>query len=172
MIRLVLAGNTYGIKDQLKAAGFRWNPSRKAWTITVEDQTEADSMACAYAVDDVRATTEEISDPNERKYFIKESWQFNLESMHDKIWCLIYDIQDHKIELPFTVAGKTINSEGDMYDLMNEVDDLLGAARHKVTGREYGRIREVVAWRVNARYTTCMANGMSEADAGLCFEDM
>lgn len=108
-----------------------------------------------------------------RKYYVKGSWIFNLESMHDKIWCLIYDMQDGALTCPFEVAGKVINDESDLYELMDEADQLAWIASHrKVTGKEYGRIKQIVSWRVNQRYAVCMASGMSERDAGRCFEDM
>lgn len=172
MIRLTIAGNTYAIKEQLKADGFRWNASRKVWGKVFDNQTDADTAAKGYENAGIRTETAEVSNPDERKYFIKESWLFNLESMHDKVWCLIYDIRENKIACPFEVAGKTINDEDDMFALMDEIDNLTGAARHRVTGKEYGRIRDIVSWRVNARYLTCIANGLSEKEAGLCFEDM
>lgn len=110
---------------------------------------------------------------NERKYRIKESWRFNLESMNDKLWCLEYDYQDGELQLPIEVAGTIINDEDDFASLREECQDLLDAARYrKVTGKEFGRIKEIVEWRVNARYMRCMAAGMSERDAGKCFEDI
>ncbi len=110
---------------------------------------------------------------NERKYRIKESWRFNLESMNDKLWCLEYDYRDGLIQLPIEVAGTVIADEDDFDTLREECQELLDAARfRKVTGKEFGRIKEIVEWRVNARYMTCMASGMSERDAGRCFEDM
>lgn len=109
----------------------------------------------------------------ERKYFVKQGWIFNLESMHDKCYCLMYDIEDGKIELPINVAGKTINDEDDLNDLMHEAEDLeWKAKRGRVTSREYGRIKAIVEWRVMARYARCINAGMSEQDAGMCFADM
>lgn len=108
-----------------------------------------------------------------KKYFVKSGWIFNLEAMHDKIWCLIYDVRDGVIECPFEVAGKTINGEEDLQDLLDEASELEWAAKSgKVTGKQYGRIKDIVGWRVNARYAACMAAGMNERDAGACFEDM
>lgn len=108
-----------------------------------------------------------------RKYFVKQGWIFNLEAMHDKIWCLIYDIQEGELSLPFEVAGKMIQSTGELYDLLDEADKLEWTAkRGKVTSKEYGRIKQMVGWRVNQRYAACVASGMDERDAGLCFEDM
>ena len=110
---------------------------------------------------------------DERKYLIKESWIFNLESMHDKLYCVIYDIQDSKLQLPVSICGKKIESEEDVMDLIDEAGNLEWIAKSRmVTGKEYGRIKELVTWRVEQRYATCMANGMDERDAGECFDDL
>jgi hypothetical protein len=42
----------------------------------------------------------------QRKYRVKMSWIFNLESMQDRLWCIEYDIEEGKIQLPIEVAGK------------------------------------------------------------------
>ena len=108
-----------------------------------------------------------------RKYCVKESWIFNLESMNDKCWCLIYDMEDGLIETPFEVAGKTINDISDLHELMEEAEKLEWIAKsRKVTSKEYGRIKEIVSWRVGQRYMTCLAHGMNEQQAGECFGDM
>lgn len=108
-----------------------------------------------------------------RKYFVKGSWIFNLEAMHDKVWCLIYDIQEGKLACPFKVAGKTIHDTGDLHDLLEEAEELeWRAKRGKVTSKEYGRIKALVSWRVEQRYYACINSGMAERDAGLCFTDM
>jgi hypothetical protein len=109
----------------------------------------------------------------QRKYRVKMSWIFNLESMQDRLWCIEYDIEEGKIQLPIEVAGKQIKDIDELADLREECSDLEWTAKSgKVTGKEYGRIKQIVEWRVNARYMTCMANGMSERDAGACFEDL
>lgn len=106
----------------------------------------------------------------ERKYFVKQNWIFNLESMHDRIWCLIYDIEDGKCE-SVHLLGKDMTI-GDLYALMNECDDLAWKAhRGKVTGKEYGRIKAISDERNMMRYATCLANGDSEEDAGMAFFD-
>lgn len=108
-----------------------------------------------------------------RKYYVKQSWIFNLESMHDRVWCMIDDIREGKLTCPFDVAGKTINDEDDLMELLNEAGELEWRAKSgKVTGKEYGRIKKIVEWRVMARYATCLASGMDERRAGVCFEDM
>lgn len=168
-----LTGNTFSIKGELKECGFRWNANKRVWYKVIEDDEErAYSLAEAYTANGVYGEVHLKTDKDERKYFIKESWLFNLESMHDRIWCLIYDMRENKIALPFEVAGKTINNEHDLFSLMDEAEELQFKAHGKVTGKEYARIKEIVSWRVIARYAACMAAGMDEADAGRCFEDM
>lgn len=36
---VAISGNTYPVKDQLKALGAKWNPDQKAWMV---DETKAD----------------------------------------------------------------------------------------------------------------------------------
>jgi len=109
----------------------------------------------------------------ERKYRVKGSWIFNLESMSDHIWCIIYDAEEGKIRFPISVAGKLIKDEDGLYELKDECFELEWAAKsRKVTGREYGRIKAIVEYRVMARYTRCLNSGMSESMAGECFADM
>ena len=176
MVELRLSGNTFSIKEELKAEGFRWNADKRVWykVFDENDSERAYALADAYVANGVYGDVHQKSSiaANERKYFVKESWLFNLESMHDRIWCLIYDMRENKIALPFEVAGKTINDEDDLLSLMDEAEELQFKAHGKVTGKEYARIKEIVSWRVNARYAACMAAGMDEADAGRCFEDM
>lgn len=106
-------------------------------------------------------------------YHIKEGWIFNLEAMHDKLWCLIYDLRDGNLTLPIQIAGTDINSEEDLYALQEESENLEWIAKsRKVTSKEYGRIKQLVNWRVEQRYATCLANGMAENQAGLCFDDL
>ena len=114
-----------------------------------------------------------MSSQDVRKYRIKEDWRFNLESMHDKLWCLEYDYRDGELQLPIEVAGTVIKDEDDFEALREECQELLDAACfRKVTGKEYGRIKEIVEWRVMARYCRCLEAGMSEKDAGVCFQDI
>ena len=109
----------------------------------------------------------------ERKYRVKEGWIFNLEAMHDKLHCIGYDLDDGTIKGPITILGYTIADSDDIQPLIDECSDLEWAAKsRKVTGKEYGRIKEIAEWRVNQRYATCLANGMDEAKAGACFEDL
>ena len=110
---------------------------------------------------------------NERKYFVKQSWIFNLESMHDKLSVIEIDLDEGNLKFPIEVVGKIINNYTDLYDLRDEASELEWIAKsRKVTSKEYGRIKVMVEWRVMQRYATCMASGMAESDAGLCFTDM
>lgn len=173
MIKVIVAGNTYSIRYELKEQGFRWHPEAKVWYKLFDDSDKADAEAFKSHWIGVTVETEHIEGKKqEKKYMVKESWIFNLESMHDKAFCLIYDLQEGKITAPFTVAGKTINSEDDLYALIDEADTLRWKASRGVNGKDYGRIKEIVEWRVGARYARCLASGMSEAEAGRCFEDM
>lgn len=108
-----------------------------------------------------------------RKYYVKGSWIFNLESMNDRLWCIIYDIREGEVQLPIEIAGKICNDEDDVHDLMEECEDLEWIAKsRKVTGKEYGRIKQIAEWRIGARYMACLNAGMDESEAGRCFEDM
>ena len=178
MITLTLAGKTYSIKEELKAEGFRWNPTSKVWQKNFDDSESdrVERLANAYIDNGVLGTVTRKADPSkvEKHYMVKESWIFNLESMDDKCWVIAQDIREGKIQLPIKIAGRTINSEDDVWAIRDEADELRSKAWSSkgVTGKEYGRIKEIVGWRVEVRYANCMASGMSESDAGRCFEDM
>ena len=93
--------------------------------------------------------------------------------MHDKLWTLENDIDEGRLQFPFTIANKEIKNWDDFESLRNECYDMEYIAKsRKVTSREYDRIRSIVAWRVETRYAVCMAAGMSESEAGKCFADM
>lgn len=175
MIKLILTGNTYGIRYEIKGKGFRWHPDFKAWYKLFNDADKADAEAIAkeYGRNGVQAKLETIEGKvKEKRYPVKESWLFNLESMHDKIFCLSYDMREGKLTTPFVVANTTINDEDDLFALLDEADTLRCKASRPVSGKDYGRIKELVTWRVEQRYARCMAGGMSESDAGRCFEDI
>lgn len=109
----------------------------------------------------------------ERKYFVKGSWIFNLESMHDKLFCIEYDVDEGKLNFPFEIAGTKINSYADLSSLRAECEEYAYIAKcRKVTSKEYGRIKKLVMWRVNVRYARCLESGMSEKNAGMCFADL
>ena len=177
--QLIATGNTYALRNSLKKDGFRWNPTRKAWTKIYETENEQEqpeaiqTLIDAYEDNGVSFIIHTLSDPNERKYFVKESRIFNLESMHDKLWCIEYDLQEGKLQFPLRIANTDINNWEDLNNFRNECYDLEDIAKsRKVTGKEYGRIGEIVAWRVEVRYNRCLEAGMSEREAGRCYEDM
>ena len=108
-----------------------------------------------------------------QKYWVKMAWRFNLESMNDKLWCVIYDVEEGKLVLPVEIAGTTCRTVDDIYALKEECAELCWASQsRRVTGKEYGRIKQIVNWRVYARYATCVASGMEERFAGECFADL
>ena len=108
-----------------------------------------------------------------RKYWVKQNWIFNLEAMDDILHCIIYDIQDGILNCPVEIAGTKCNDEDDVFSLIEEAHNLQWTAKcGKVTGKEYGRIKQMVEWRVMQRYLRCMSSGMSESDAGVCFSDL
>ena len=110
---------------------------------------------------------------NDRKYFVKRGWIFNLEAMHDKLYCIIYDLEEKTLSLPLNICGTEITDIDQIYDMIEEASDLEWIAKsRKVTSKEYGRIKQMVEWRVIQRYARCMESGMSEREAGRCFEDM
>lgn len=115
-----------------------------------------------------------MSEPKyDRKYRVKEDWIFNLESMHGTLYCIKDDLEDEKIDFPITIAETKITDFDDLYHLIEECETLEWTAKNrKVTGKEYGRIKEIVNWRVEQRYFRCLASGMSERDAGECFRDL
>lgn len=176
MKKLTLSGNTFSIKEELKAEGFRWNPTNKTWSKNFEDETRANELRDAYESNGVYGSISEVQKSekkNEKKYFVKESWIFNLESMHDKLWVLENDIDEGRLQFPFDVAGKTIRNYSDLEDFRQECYEAEYLAKSgKVTGKEYGKIKRIVGWRVMQRYTACMTSGMEESKAAACFEDL
>ena len=44
MTTIAITGNTYPVKDQLKALGARWNPDAKAWMISEEKADQARAL--------------------------------------------------------------------------------------------------------------------------------
>ena len=173
MIKVFVTGKTYDIRNTLKLQGFRCNATAKAWIMDFNDseKQDVDDLKNRWAGVEVR-TKQVDGDAKEKRYPVKESWLFNLESMHDKIFCLSYDMREGKLTTPFVVANTTINDEDDLFTLLDEADNLRYKASRPVSGKDYGRIKELVTWRVEQRYARCMASGMSESDAGKCFEDI
>ena len=175
MLEIRLEGNTYSIKGELKEQGFRWNPQLKAWTKRFEDNENerVNRLANAYEANGVYGSVKRVAGADEKKYMVKESMIFNLEAMHDKLWCIEYDLREGKLQFgTFEVAGKVINSYDDLDEIRDEAAKLEWIAKSRsVTGKEYGRIKEITGWRVMQRYARCLASGMSEKDAAMCFAE-
>ena len=105
----------------------------------------------------------------QRKYYVKMNYRFNLDSMHDHIWCAIYDIEDGVCE-KVHLMGEEMDLDR-LYEFLEEVSDLQSKAFGKVTGKEYGRIKAISDERNMIRYATCRAHGMNESDAQYAFFD-
>ena len=106
---------------------------------------------------------------NERKYWVKQNMRFNLDSMHDHVWCLIYDMEDGLYDT-VELLGEQMDVDR-LYELKDELEELSVKAWGKVTGKEYGRIKEISDERNLIRYAMCINSGMSESDASLAFFD-
>lgn len=48
-----------------------------------------------------------------RKYWIKQTWIFNLESMHDKLWCIEDDLREGASKISDIIPGMVDNSRFD-----------------------------------------------------------
>lgn len=106
----------------------------------------------------------------ERKYWVKMNWRFNLDSMHTSLWLIREDMIDGKIETA-EIMGETMDYDR-LEEFMEEVDNLLLASQtRKVTGKEYGRIKAISDERNLWRYTRCIESGMSDYEAGYAFFD-
>jgi hypothetical protein len=109
----------------------------------------------------------------QRKYWVKRSWIFNLESMNDKLWCIVYDMRDGLITEPVEIAGHVLRDEDEVLEFKEMVNELEWTAKSgRVTGKEYGLIADIVNWRVLQRYLSCVNGGMTESRAGECFSDL
>jgi hypothetical protein len=104
----------------------------------------------------------------ERKYWVKASYRTNLDTFITKCYCIRYEMEDGEYD-EIELLGKKYDIET-IYDLIDECQQLLGIANcGKVTGREYGRIKQISEFRDYQRYATCIANGMSEDKASYAF---
>ena len=107
-----------------------------------------------------------------KKYRIKMDWIANLDSMHEKLWCIGDDLDEGRLIGPITILGKQYSASYELQPLIDECDELAWAAkRGLVTGSQFGRIKTLVTWRVEQRYFTCLAHG-PESEAALCFNDL
>ena len=103
----------------------------------------------------------------ERKYLVKENYRFNLDSMINLVHCCIYDIEDGKTE-KVELLGEEMDIPR-LEQLLEELYDLNSKAYYRVTGKEYGRIKQISDERNLIRYIKCINAGMSENDASLAF---
>ncbi len=102
-----------------------------------------------------------------RKYYVNAGMRTNLETMLTKIELLEYDMIDntiHSVELMDKVYD--LDNIGELKD---ELRSLITLAYDKVTGKEYGRIKQISDYRDCMRYATCIDNGLSEEDSSYAF---
>lgn len=104
-----------------------------------------------------------------KKYYVKLNYRFNLDSMRVHVMNLIDGIRDGKFET-VELMGETMD-EYRLETFKEELEDLMAKAYYPVCGKDYGRIKLISDERNRIRYVTCIANGMSESDAGSCFFD-
>ena len=105
-----------------------------------------------------------------KTYYCNSSMKFNLDSMITLVQNIRYDLRDGEIESA-EICGKKVTWEN-VDELLDELYDLHGKALFRtVTGKEYGRIKQIQEERQMIRYCKCLAAGMSEQDAGLAFTD-
>ncbi len=104
----------------------------------------------------------------ERKYWVKATYRTNLDTFITKCHCIRYDMEDGEYD-EIELIGKRYNIDT-IANLIEECQELLSSACFgKVTGREYGRIKEISEFRDYQRYATCIASGMSEEKASYAF---
>lgn len=104
----------------------------------------------------------------ERKYWVKASYRTNLDSFITKCHCIRYDMEDGKYD-EITLMGKRYDIDT-IWELIEECQMLLGQANcGRVTGKEFGRIKQISEFRDYQRYATCLARGMSEEKASYSF---
>ena len=104
-----------------------------------------------------------------KKYYVKQNYRFNMDSMRVHVMNLIDDIRDGEFET-VELMGETMD-EYRLEEFKEEIEDLLTKAWHPVCGKDYGRIKAISDERNMIRYITCKAKGMDESDAGSCFFD-
>ena len=104
-----------------------------------------------------------------KKYFVKHSYRFNLDSMRIHVMNIIDDIRDGKYETAELMGEKM--DEDRLIEFKDEIEDLMMKAYGPVCSKDYGRIKAISDERNMIRYATCMSKGMSERDASLAFFD-
>lgn len=103
----------------------------------------------------------------ERKYFVKEGYRTNLDTMYTKVRLIAYDLELGEYN-QVQLVGKTYDVDT-IYEFLYELEQLSYVARGRVTGKEYGRIKAISEERDWMRYSTCIAEGMDESRAAYAF---
>ena len=104
----------------------------------------------------------------ERKYFVKQAWIANLDSMLTKVHCYDYDMRDGEYN-SVEIMGKVYDVVT-IEELKDELRQLIAKASWgKVNGKDYGRIKFFSQYRDQLRYATCIAKGMDESKAAYAF---
>ena len=77
------------------------------------------------------------------KYYpVSESMKFNLEACHDKLSLMIYEAEDND---DWDLAGE-------LRDRRDQADELANKAGYGwLSGKDYGKAKELVAWRIEKR---------------------
>ena len=112
-----------------------------------------------------------------KTYFATSGMRTNLDSLNTKLYlvecgmrgdndCSSYVNEDKS----FDFLDVHYTDEYDIYLLREEVQNLLWKGQMgTLSGKEYGRAKELSDARDMMRYATCLANGMSEQEASLAF---
>lgn len=104
---------------------------------------------------------------NDRKYFVKSGMRTNLDSFHDRLLCAQYDLCNNGVEYVEFLGKRWTAST--IYDLVDEVENLIWVSGGRVTGKEYGRIKEISNDQNWHRYNCCIASGMDDDRASHAF---
>lgn len=105
---------------------------------------------------------------NERKYWVKSAYRTNLDSMHTSVMNYIYDMMGGEGPETITILGEEMDFNR-LYEFKEELETLIDLAWGKVTGKEYGRIKEISDERNMWRYMRNIAAGKSEDVAAYSF---
>ena len=100
-----------------------------------------------------------------KKYRVNDSEHFNLMSMYDKL-------KSFEIDMMESPKDYTKEQREDLEDRLLEVEELLEKAPcigASVDWPTLKRIREIKEERQMLRYTTCLAQGISEKEAATAF---
>ena len=102
-----------------------------------------------------------------KKYRVNESEHFNLYSMYDRLKCMEIDMQE--------APAHTYNEKqwNEIEKRLEEVENLMEKAYcvgALVDWQTLKRIREIKEERQLIRYSTCIAQGVSEKDASIAFD--